>query len=257
MKSPPFFVGLASLVRPTFIAAFLLLGFSAAAQAQWDCTTYGQFAIRDVNAAAAAGCGFGGPRWSGDEGFHYGYCIDRTNAGDDAALTRETDLRQEQLSQCQIAKGQQADCTSYAQTAMSQVNEAKTLGCGFEPPQWSDDEGLHYGYCVDRTNAGDRAALASETSARATALAECKARVAAVPPKPPKIPKEGTVAVKLPVELYDAPDNGNHIGDVPAGTRVLVFECADNNMCKIDGGPEYQGWVYDAADYDTLDRPKG
>jgi hypothetical protein len=144
-------------------------------QAGWDCMAYADFAIRDVNKAKAANCGFTGRRWSSDSGGHFGWCTERRNAGDDKAMSTETDIRMAAVAECEKAYAANTICPNYAKEASAAAREASQLGCGFQSPRWNGDEGLHYGYCIDRTNAGDRASLENETNARKAELSDCKA----------------------------------------------------------------------------------
>ncbi len=84
-----------------FLAPLVALA-PAAAEARPECTQYAQTAIRQVNQAVSSNCGFSGPRWSTDEGLHYGYCIysfDRNEAGN---IDHERNLRDQSLSKCTV-----------------------------------------------------------------------------------------------------------------------------------------------------------
>ncbi|MGE0846258.1 MAG: hypothetical protein AB7L41_08305 [Flavobacteriaceae bacterium] len=235
-------------------AAIAVATLPGQARAAWDCQAYADFALRDVNKAKAAQCGFTGPRWSADRGLHVGFCTERLSANDDNAMTSETRIRENDVFGCE----QRFRCTAYSKTAIQAVGEATQLGCGFKPPRWSPDEGLHFGYCMGREAAGDQYAISNETAIRATQLAGCKA----ARPRPADstntgqtggVGANGTLTVKLDVDLYDLPEGGTQKGVVRRGTVVVLGECRGNNMCSISGGG-HVGWIYDGPDWDTLDR---
>jgi hypothetical protein len=64
-------------------------------------------------------------------------------------------------------------CQHYAETAVQQYASAQRLFCGFTADaRWQDNEHVHYEWC--RQKRGDEASLASETQARARAIADCR-----------------------------------------------------------------------------------
>lgn len=77
----------------------------------------------------------------------------------------------------QTALANDAECTAYAQEAVQGARINQQLGCGFEGARWSADEGLHYGYCIDRKGRGVRADISYESDARSQALQDCRARL--------------------------------------------------------------------------------
>ena len=228
----------------------LLVGLTLAlpagyAQAAWDCTAYGDFAMRDIAKAEAAQCGFSGPRWNADEGMHYGFCVERLGAGDDNAMTVETDARMRDVAGCEKKFGARVVCPDYAKRASQAVNEAADLGCDFGGPRWSTDEGLHFGYCTERTSAGDMDALTSESDARRADLAECKLAKAKDVETDDVVDggqQPQTATANQPTAYYDEPGgNGNYLGDVNLNQKVAIVECRDDDWCQISG-PD--GWVW-------------
>jgi hypothetical protein len=224
------------------------------ARAEWDCTAYGDFAMRDIAKAEAAQCGFSGPRWSADEGMHYGFCVERLGAGDDNAMTVETDARMRDVAGCEKKFGARVLCPDYARQASQAVKEAATLGCNFNGPRWSADEGLHFGYCSERTSAGDMNALASESDARRADLAECKlAKNAPDPLVVPPPPPPGNVQVLAAVTGYAVRGGPDSCYFAPPDTAQLIkVDDADQSWLFVKGtsggclGQEV--WVYNGGE---------
>ena len=82
-----------------FLAPLVALA-PAVAQARPECTQYAQTAIRQVNQALSSNCGFSGPRWSTDEGLHYGYCIYSFGHNEAANIDHERNLRDSSVKKC-------------------------------------------------------------------------------------------------------------------------------------------------------------
>jgi hypothetical protein len=84
------------------------------------------------------------------------------------------------------------------------------------------------------------------------------APAAVLPPSaapPPPAALQNTVAVKLSVELFQAPGgDGRKIGELEAGTPgvVLLAPCNDN-WCHVHWSG-HEGWVYSGPDYNSLGR---
>lgn len=247
---------LRSFLFATVVGMTATLGFGTA-QAAWDCTAYAEFAISDINKAKAAQCGFGGPQWSEDKGLHFGFCSERTAANDDNAMTQETDSRRRQLTACENSNIESRICPDYAKSAIEAVNEANSLSCGYGGPQWSTDEGLHYGYCIDRmvNGGGDRGALVNETNARKAGLADCKAKTVEKPIQPPTKKKTATVLQDVNV-CGDATgcDDNNKIATLNIGDVVTVLDTCPGQTCLVESDkiPGGKGYVYSGDGFISL-----
>lgn len=62
-------------------------------------------------------------------------------------------------------------CKNYALKSVQQNQEQAKLGCGFQPPAWSNDHQMHFDWCVKGNNA---AGIQSEIGFRDAQLAACK-----------------------------------------------------------------------------------
>jgi len=77
-------------------------------------------------------------------------------------------------------------------------------------------------------------------------------RVSGGKPKPTP-PAEATLRVKQDVDMFETEDDQNLLRSIAAGTMVKFIRCNANDRCNVvDKGQN--GWIYDGADYDTLDR---
>jgi len=66
---------------------------------------------------------------------------------------------------------QRPECRDYALKSVQQNQEQLKLGCGFQPPVWSNDHQMHFDWCVR----GNNATLANtETQKRDAQLTSCK-----------------------------------------------------------------------------------
>ena len=63
-------------------------------------------------------------------------------------------------------------CRKYALSAVEDNQKAQKLGCGFQPPVWSNDHQMHFDWCMHGGNANQ---IASENKKRKSALQQCVA----------------------------------------------------------------------------------
>jgi hypothetical protein len=69
----------------------------------------------------------------------------------------------------------------------------------------------------------------------------------------PTPPAAAMTRVKQAVDMYETENDQNLLRSLPAGTMVQLIRCNANDRCNVvDQGQ--QGWIYDGAGYDTLDR---
>lgn len=166
-----------------FLSAVIAAGLSAlwtGEAAAQGCRNYAQTAVDQHAENLSLNCGFQGARWNGDFQRHRNWC--RT-VGDNAR-TRETDVREQRLQQCRVARapqqpaGRGGQCARYAQVAVNQQAENLRLNCGFQGPRWQSNFVRHRSWC--RTV--NRAAADSETDVRTRELEQC--RIAQQQPAP-------------------------------------------------------------------------
>lgn len=189
------------LSKRVALATAAILALSGADRAFADqafCNAYRDAAMTTI--AAAAGCGYGGPRWDPNPNNHYNACMNWGPGTSKIAIT-ETDARTQDFSAC---KAKQAGvgvntpllsfvqnvsvyptmdtfCTNYAKIANLQVGDNSGANCGYQGARWDTNPQHHFQACMGwGANAGKISA--AEMNGRELDLIACRKRNAKPPP---------------------------------------------------------------------------
>lgn len=150
------------------LMCLMTLSLTASADADDRCGHYSRRARIQQDENQRLGCGYSGPRWTGDHRSHYEWCKKVPQSQAD----RETAERERMLSQCRQRKNAGDNrCRGYANQAVSQQRQNMARGCGYTGPEWRDDYQTHFDWCR-RTDWGQ---VQAQTSRRDQALMRCQA----------------------------------------------------------------------------------
>jgi hypothetical protein len=141
---------------------------SASGGIEAKCDHFVRATMVQIASAQKAGCAVDAkdPRWAPDAETHARACRAAPNRIlDDAVAERER-----QLAACFDNAGkQEATCSQYATTAITQFQQNLDSACGFSGPRWHASKARHYQSCLS-ANLQTRA---SEQQARQTELTRC------------------------------------------------------------------------------------
>jgi hypothetical protein len=143
------------------------------------CDAYANRAVRQMYIAADRACGVSGLKFSFNWYDHFNWCQSTQPWQHDI----EERARAHELAQC--AK---AWCETYADRALMQAIENRTLGCGFSGARWAEDWDGHHRWCL-ASKGRNPDGPGREWQARNDEMNRCKAEKA--PPRPPRPPKAG------------------------------------------------------------------
>ena len=162
--------------------AALLAVSPASAQDRGDCEDYAREAVELARRAERLNCGFDGPRWSDNQGGHFGWCLIAPR------LARgENDARRDQLEKCERRTdrqerreerrddrkgdrvGKRANCDTYSQIAQVQADANQKYNCGYRGGEWTTDSRAHFGWCMGHK----RDFMLDELRYRAIELQKC------------------------------------------------------------------------------------
>jgi PAN domain len=141
---------------------------SASTGLEAKCDHYVRATMVQIASAASGGCQVDqrDPRWAPEAQTHARACrIAPNRVLDDAIAERER-----VLSACFESAGtEQADCTRYATTALTQFQQGLDNACGFSGQRWHASKARHYQFCRSAT----AQIRNGETQARSADLARC------------------------------------------------------------------------------------
>ncbi len=147
--------------------AALILALACPAQAD-RCGHYSRRARMQQDENLSRGCGYSGPRWSGDQRTHYQWCQKVPAAQAD----RETAERERMLRECRQRKNAADNrCRGYANQAVAQQRQNQARGCGYTGPEWQNNYQAHFDWCR-RT---DWSQVQAQATRRDQALQRCQA----------------------------------------------------------------------------------
>jgi hypothetical protein len=133
-----------------------------------ECTRYAREAVDQYEENQRMRCNFAGSRWSSARETHFAWCLLY-----ERKARWERHIRRKLLQECaerapsptptrtepepddlpaqstsHSEEGKHASCDTYSRVAAIQVDANKKNECGFEGPEWTQDEQAHYEWCV-------------------------------------------------------------------------------------------------------------
>lgn len=136
------------------------------------CRDYAEEAVAQIAESRRLSCRFTGARWQGGYNVHYNWCMSARRSERES----EQRARSEELRRCRSgdSEGDRARaCEDYAQETMTQIREARRLGCGFSGSRWQPSTTAHYAWCMSAR----RSEREAEMRARESGLDRCRAEV--------------------------------------------------------------------------------
>jgi hypothetical protein len=110
------------------------------------CRAYAQNAANYNRINLRLRCGFRGPNWNSNPGYHFNWCFrNRVPSGRLAMLNRR---RAEAVNRCRTGGGLRRRCRDYAQISVRQNQFNLRRRCGFRGPRWSSNRSYHYNWCL-------------------------------------------------------------------------------------------------------------
>ncbi len=125
-------------------------------------------------------------------------------------------------------------CRDYALKAVEQNQEQLGLGCGFQPPVWSNDHQMHFDWCAHGNNV---ATAAAETQKRVAALAACKSTKTGSSTPPPASPPGGDACALYANEALKIAAKASALGCGFTGPRWLQDYNAHLAFCQSNPNP--------------------
>jgi len=139
-----------------------------------SCDQFAKIALRQNDEYLRKNCRFKDTEgWHGSYDRYYEWCKRVSPAEADNRIRRRDDA----LADCDVPDRPRGDrirnwCNHYAQTAVSQYDENKRLGCGFRGKEWHGKYQSHYNWCRQVRQSEAEAA----TNSRAKAIEKCSLR---------------------------------------------------------------------------------
>jgi len=164
----------------------------------------------------------------------------------------------------QAVAARDAACRDYALKAVEANVEQLKLGCGFQPPVWSNDHQRHFDWCMQGAN--DQF-IGAETKKRSLALKDCRqAKQATQPPPQPPAPP-GLVPDAAQAAYCDTYANeavrvaamADALGCGFTGPRWLQNYAAHRDFCLGQQNPTLMNAEHDArfAEYQACKQRLG
>lgn len=127
-----------------------------------------------------------------------------------------------------------AACRQYALTAVEDNRKAEKLGCGFNPPVWSNDHQMHFDWCM---HGGNSKQAPAETSKRKSALAQCQSAKAGNSASAPAPQASGDPCGLYASEAIRLASNASAQGCGFFGPRWIQDYQAHYNFCSSGVNP--------------------
>ena len=106
-------------------------------------------------------CGFSGPRWSGNQGAHFAWCLLSPRQAEEESRAREAQLRDAAMTAATSGAddrrddrgggdrvGKRAHCDTYSKIAEVQADANQKYDCGFRGGEWIPDARPHFAWCM-------------------------------------------------------------------------------------------------------------